>query len=220
MSKPRLLDAYTKDSSTITAVNADYAEIGEWSDGNPGNENRIGYFVSVAESEAGITMIKSTSRKNVRGVTVEYPGFSTNADKNKFDESGYLLPRYSYVGLIGFVSVIDNGTCVVNERCMPADDGTAVPSSNELGYQVIDRIDANHVLILVEPQGDALQRVKENLDYITQNLWEGNALASLTTSDGKTLMTSDDKELLGTRRLVFADDERITYVETMMGGTQ
>ena len=220
MSKPRLLDAYTKDSKTITAVSADYAEIGEWSDGNPGNEDRIGYFVSVDESVAGIKMIKSTSRTDVRGVTIECPGFSTNADENKFDENGCLLPRYSYIGFVGFVSVIDNGTCVINERCMPADDGTAVPSSNELGYQVVNRIDDTHVLILVEPQGDALQRVKENLDYITQNLWEGNALASLTTSDGKTLMTSENKELLGTRRLVFADDERITYVETMMGGTQ
>ena len=62
--------------------------------------------------------------------------------------------------------MIDNGTCAVNGRCMPADDGTAVPSSNNMGYQVIERIDDTHVLVLVELQADMMVRIKEDVTLL------------------------------------------------------
>ena len=43
---------------------------------------------------------------------------------------------------------------------MPADDGTAIPSDNDMGYHVIDRIDDAHILIAVEPGADMLNRIK------------------------------------------------------------
>lgn len=161
MSKPRLLDAYMKGSPTITAKNADYADVGEWADGNPSKENRLGYFVAIDNNTPGKAIVIANSNSEVRGVTIEAPGFSAEADISKYDNLGNLLPEYDYVGFIGFVSVIDNGTCTINEKCMPADDGTAVPSTNDYGYQVIDRIDSTHVLILIEPQRDMLQRLAD-----------------------------------------------------------
>lgn len=159
MSKPRLLGAYTKESPLITSVNADYAEIDVWADGNPDREDRVGYFVTVDNNTSGKMIVLANSTSDVRGVTLKTPGFSSNANLSMYDSAGNLLPEYSYVGFIGFVPIIDNGTCTINERCMPADDGTAVPSTNEYGYQVIERIDSTHVLILVEPQGDTIQRL-------------------------------------------------------------
>ena len=64
---------------------------------------------------------------------------------------------------MGFVPVIDDGSCVVNERCMPNDDGVATASSNRLGYHVIERIDARHVLIAIEPNGDMVQRIRTDV---------------------------------------------------------
>lgn len=176
MSKPKLLDAYTPESLTIGAVNANYAEIGEWADSNPDSEDRIGYFVSVDNTTPGMTIVKATSTSDVRGVTMSSPGFSANASIDKYDESGNLLPRYDYVGFAGVIPVIDNGKCTINDRCMPDDNGTAIPSSNNLGYQVIDRIDDTHILILVEPQGDMIQRIKTVIENIISGIEKvGNA---------------------------------------------
>lgn len=151
---------------TVTSSNADFAEVGEWADGNPDAEDRLGYFVSVSKTESGITMTKATADSDVRGVTIENPAFSANAGADKYDENGKLLPQYNYVAFAGFATVIDDGTCVVNERCMPNDDGIAVPSTNSMGYQIIERIDENKVLILVEPGADMLNRIKTTIDSI------------------------------------------------------
>lgn len=156
-------------NGTLVSENADYAEVGEWSDGNPNAEDRIGYFVSVDNSEPGKTMIKSTSASDVRGVTIAQPAFAVNASTDKYDAEGNLLPQYSYVCFAGFAPVIDNGTCEVNGRCMAADDGTAVPSINNMGYQVIERIDDSHVLILVEPQVDMMVRIKNEMQNVKSN---------------------------------------------------
>lgn len=157
-------------NGTVVSENADFAEVGEWSDGNPNNEDRIGYFVSVYTSEPGKTMVKATSSSDVRGVTMLHPAFAGNASADKYDSDGNLLKQYDYVGFAGFVPVIDNGTCEVNGRCMPADDGTAVPSSNNLGYHVIERIDSTHVLVLVEPQADMMVRIKEDISQLSEEM--------------------------------------------------
>lgn len=150
-------------NGTTVNQNADYAEVGEWADGNPNSENRIGYFVAIDDTQAGTTIIKATSTKDVRGVVVTAPAFSGNCSADKFDSNGNLLKQYAYVAVMGLVSVIDNGTCTINERCMPNDSGTAVPSSNNLGYQVIDRIDDTHILIAVEPGADMIQRIRTDV---------------------------------------------------------
>lgn len=150
----------TTKSGTVISQNADYAEVGEWADGNPDDEDRIGYFVAVDDTQPGITMVKANSSSDVRGVTVRAPAFSGNCTSGKFDRYGELVKQYDFVAVMGLASVIDNGRCIINERCMPADDGTAIPSDNDMGYHVIDRIDDTHILIAVKPGADMLNRIK------------------------------------------------------------
>ena len=163
-------------NGTVLSQNADYAEVGQWSDGNTSDEDRIGYFVAIDNSSAGATMVKATSTADIRGVTVTSPAFSGNCSSDKFDEDGNLLKQYDYVAVMGLVSVIDNGKCVVNARCMPNDSGIAVPSSNNLGYQVVDRIDTTHILIALEPEADMVKRIKDDITSLQ------NAMPSVATT--------------------------------------
>ena len=155
---------------TVVSPNADFAEVAEWADGNPDNEDRTGYFVCANVPVNGIIMRKATSVDDVKGVSILAPAFAGNYSKDKLDSNGRLLPKYSYVAIIGFVPVIDNGTCTVGGRCMPDDNGCAIPSSNSMGYQVINRIDENRVLIIIEPNGDMVQRIKNKINDIQKDI--------------------------------------------------
>lgn len=168
-----LPESVTDSTNTVISPNADYAEVGEWADGNPDSEDRLGYFIAVAEvGDNTIKIRKATSADDVRGVTVYNPAFSGNASKDKYGADGDLLPQYNYVGIMGIVKIIDNGLCSVNGRCMPANDGTAIPSTNNMGYAVLERVDATHVLIAVEPAADMIQRVKADVEEIQGQLEE------------------------------------------------
>ena len=149
---------------TVSSGNAVYAEVGEWIDGNPDREDRIGYFVCVDNNTPGVTMRKATADDDVRGVTVAAPAFSGNCSSDKFDSDGNLLAKYSFVAVMGMVSVIDNGTCTVNARCMPNANSTASPVDGDYGYQVIERIDDTHILIAVEPGTDTQYNFKNYID--------------------------------------------------------
>ena len=161
-------------NGTIVSQNADFAEVAEWADGNPDNEDRTGYFVCANVPLNGIVMKKATSIDDVKGVSILAPAFAGNYTKDKLDANGNLLPKYSYVAIIGFVPVIDNGACTVDgklcERCMPDDNGCAIPSSNSMGYQVVNRIDANRVLIIIEPNGDMVQRIKTKINKLQEDI--------------------------------------------------
>ena len=150
----------------VTSENADYAEVGQWADGNTNDEDRIGYFVAIDDTTEGRTMVKATSTADVRGVTVDSPAFSSGYSADKADSNGELFKQYDYVAIMGIVPVIDNGTCTVNGRCMPADDGTAIPSTNNLGYQIIERIDSTRVMIALEPGVDMTQRIKTDIEEL------------------------------------------------------
>ena len=158
------------DSGTVVSQNADFAEVAEWADGNPDNEDRTGYFVCANVPVDGIVMKKATSTDDVKGVSILAPAFAGNFSKDKLNSNGKLLPKYSYVAIIGFVPVIDNGTCTVGGRCMPDDNGCAVPSNNSMGYQVVNRIDENRVLIIIEPNGDMVQRIKTKINKIQEDV--------------------------------------------------
>ena len=149
---------------TVGSGNANYAEVGEWLDGNPDGEDRIGYFVCVDNNTPGVTMRKATADDDVRGVTVAAPAFSGNCSSDKFDSDGNLLAKYSFVAVMGMASVIDNGICTVNGRCMPNANSTASPVDGDYGYQVIKRIDDTHILIAVEPGTDTQYNFKNYID--------------------------------------------------------
>lgn len=185
--KPEDIGAAAASNGTVLSQNADYAEVGQWADGNPNNENRIGYFVAIDDTQAGTTMVKATSTKDVRGVVVTAPAFSGNCSADKFDSNGNLLKQYAYVAVMGLVSVIDNGTCTINERCMPNDSGTAVPSTNNLGYHVIDRIDDTHILIAVEPGADMIQRIRTDVAGLQ------NDVANRVRYDVAQILTNEQK---------------------------
>lgn len=173
-------------NGTVVSSNADFAEVAMWSDKNPDNEDRLGYFVSVSKTEDGITITKATSTSGVRGVTISHPAFSANASDDKF-ENEELKKEYDYVAFAGFGTVIDNGTCTVNGRCMPDDNGCAVPSNNSMGYQVIERVDDTHVLILVEPNADMLNHIKTDIDELNIN--------KVDKEDGKGLFSGSYNDL-------------------------
>ena len=155
------------DHSTVISSNMGYTEVGEWGDGNPNNENRLGYFVAIDTSDDGITMVKANSNSDVRGVTISNPAFGGNATLDKFDpNTGKLYSKYNYVTFAGFAEVYDDGRCTVNERCMPDDDGKAIPSDNNMGYNVIERISNDKIIIIVEPNADMLNRIKSDVDYL------------------------------------------------------
>lgn len=162
---------------TVTSGNADYAEVGTWSDGNTSAEDRIGYFVCVDIDNPGVIIKKATIDDDVRGVTVTAPAFAGGCSDDKFDSDGNLLPAYCYVAVMGIVSVIDNGTCTIGGRCIPGSDSTAVPVEGDFGYQVMERVDETHILIAVEPGADYQYKFKNYVDdrYL-------KATATLTTA--------------------------------------
>ena len=157
---------------SVTSNNAGYAEVCEWLDGNPTSEDRVGYFVSVRPSDRGGALIGkgifSDDVKDIKGVTVSAPAFAGNCSDDKFDSNGELLLKYSYVAVTGNVSVIDNGTCDVFSRCMPAPDGTAAPVSSDYGYLVLDRVDDTHVLISFDPSITSQYKLKSYVDRKTR----------------------------------------------------
>lgn len=175
---------------TVSSGNVAYAEVGEWLDGNPYAEDRIGYFVCIDNNTPGTTMRKATSSDDVRGVTVASPAFAGGCSSDKYtqtessdpeaDTRSGLLPRYDYVALMGIVPVIDNGTCTINGRCMPNDSGIAAPVSGDYGYQVMDRIDGTHILVAVEPGADFQYKVK---NYINSGISKADHRNLLDNSD-------------------------------------
>ena len=179
------------DNGTVVSQNADFAEVAEWADGNPDNEDRTGYFVCANVPVDGIVMKKATSLDDVKGVTILAPAFAGNYSKDKLDADGNLLPKYSYVAIIGFVPVIDNGTCEVGGRCMPDDNGCAVPSSNSMGYQVVNRIDENRVLIIIEPNGDMVQRIKSKIKEMQEDIGKIDAALDSIISIQESLIGGD-----------------------------
>ena len=192
-------------NGTVVSSNADFAEVAMWSDKNPDNEDRLGYFVSVSKTEDGITMTKATPTSDVRGVTISHPAFSANASDDKF-ENEELKKEYDYVAFAGFGTVIDNGTCTVNGRCMTDDNGCAVPSTNSMGYQVIERVDDNHILILVEPSADMLNRIKSDIDELNENKLESEEAINFEDAEDPTAMDELYRQL----------DERVNVVESAL----
>jgi len=177
-----------KINDTVISKNADLAEVGEWSDGNPTSENRIGYFAVLHQGVNGFIIDKATSTSDVCGVIVNAPAFSGNTN-NKYDANGNLKKQYDYIAMMGLVSVIDNGACSVPGRCMPSNDGTAIPSTNLFGFSVISRIDANHIEVFIRPAEDTIKRIS---DAKQNKLSSENAGTNITITevDGITKISS------------------------------
>ena len=151
-------------ANTVKSANPGYAEVFMWSDGNPDGADRVGYFVGADEDRAASMVRICDGSSDIRGVTMAAPGFAANAAAERFDENSSLLSQFCYVGLLGYAPVIDNGTCAVNGRCRPGDDGTAVPDDSGGGFLVVERLDETHVLILLEQEADMMLKLGDMLE--------------------------------------------------------
>ena len=147
-------------NGSIISDKACFAEVAEWEDGNVNNEDRCGYFVTVAEYDDGLIIDKSKYPYDVCGIVVRNAGFVSNCTEDKLDKYGQLLSKYAYVCTSGIVPVKDNGKCVPGQMCKPSvampysiavPVSTANKYSEYIGYRVISRIDDNHILIFFDP---------------------------------------------------------------------
>lgn len=179
--------------SAFNTTGADYAEYFEWQDGNPDDEDRVGYFVTMD----GKQIIKADSNSDyILGVVSGLPAMIGNADEDYAhrwlkDDFGRFLTReveetipgrkepvtsttyvpnpdydssmryverkdrkeWSAVGMMGVLSVRDDGTCEVNGYCKPADGGIATKStskSDKIRYRVVKRVSENVVEVVVK----------------------------------------------------------------------
>ena len=161
--------ARTVNGVTISE-NHNIGEVAEWEDENPDRENRIGYFVTAKYGTNSLIISKSTSINTVYGVVANKVGFASNCTETKLDAAGNLLPKYEYVCTSGFVEVIDNGRCTVGGRCIPYTDGTARAANNIIGYEVIARTDAKHVIIFVDSSMNVIDGLQDSVNDLNTNL--------------------------------------------------
>lgn len=184
-------------SGSYHSSGADYAELFEWADGNPGGEDRVGRFVTL---DGDKMRLAQSGDPFVLGVVSGFPsvigdsyddqwqgmyqcdaygrpvweeaeiqegtgtaseagaaGRTRTVRRRKLNpdydpEQAYIprskRPEWGCVGLMGKLTVIDDGSCQVNGWCAPGTGGIAVHSEERTDFRVIRRIDATHVRVL------------------------------------------------------------------------
>lgn len=164
MSKPSLLEAYTPETLSLRSCSDNYAIIRSWTDNNSKSEARLGYFVSLSAKSQSIE--KAKSKSDVLGVTVSSAGIIASDSSSYRNSAGQLLPKYSCVALYGIVNVKGNGSCLAGGRCIPNDEGIAVPTDSDVGYPILSVGSYNEVTILLTPNVDVINRVLGILDEV------------------------------------------------------
>ena len=192
--------------ATNASVNtgADYAEYFEWSDGNPNNEDRVGYFVTFDNDNPEKIKLANSSDDYILGIVSGMPSIIGNGDEDwkkryilddfgryikeefeyeieepteELDEEGNIIfntvkktgtkwkenpdydntkeytPRdqrqeWSAIGMLGVLSVYDDGTCEVNGFCKVSNGGIATKSEDKNDYRVISRLKDNIVRVV------------------------------------------------------------------------
>ena len=101
-------------------------------------EETIEYEFEEIDKETGekIKTIKTATKWK------ENPDYDSTREYKQRDER----PEWDAVGMLGVLSVYDDGTCKVNGFCKCSDSGIATAS--ESGYRVIKRIKDNIVKII------------------------------------------------------------------------
>lgn len=164
-------------TKAFNATGADYAEMFEWQDGNPNNEDRRGLFVTLDGEEIRLANAeddfifgvvsacpsvvgdnyaddwKGKYKRDVFGEKIrdENGSWILNPDYDPEQDISY-IPRdqrkeWVAVGMMGKLVVCDDGTCQVNGYCFPGKNGIATAS--DTGFRVMKRLDENHIRILV-----------------------------------------------------------------------
>lgn len=172
------MDGAIMGTKSYTASGADYAEMFEWADGNPDNEDRRGLFVTLdgekirpanADDDYILGVVSATPSVVADAQTDDW-GKKWKTDifeERLLDENGAWIlnenfreeenesyvsrldrKEWAAVGLVGKLILVDDGTCEVNGYCVPANGGKATKS--ETGYRVLSRVDENHIKVLIK----------------------------------------------------------------------
>lgn len=166
--------------------------IGEWSDGNPNNEDRTGRFVTSSNNSNKIELANADSY--IAGVSEAYEGSTKKVKVNP----------------IGLTTVLDNGALSVGDKCMPSTNGIAVKSSNNLGYRVVARIDTKHVQIIASPNNDMIQRIKVDVtNFGNQNLLINSGFISPINQRGQTTYTVGDTNIYTIDRWLISNNSKL-----------
>ena len=174
---------------------ADYAEYFEWLDGNPNNEDRVGYFVTMEGDKIKIakegdyllgvvsgypavignndmewqgqfltddfgrpikekltkSVHKDPEDENSEIEIKEYEYFALNPNYNPNEKYIHRedRPEWDTVGMLGVLSVYDDGTCKVNGYCKCNNEGIATTCERGFDtYRVIKRVNDRIVKII------------------------------------------------------------------------
>lgn len=222
--------------SEYSSSGADYAELFEWSDGNPEDENRIGFFVTMK----GKKIVKANKGDWILGIVSANPCVLGNSDmewqgqflrdefgayiiehyKKMVTETDFVLddegkpvineetgepviqevqkeieydfykvnpdynpdvqyidrmsrPEWDAVGMMGVLSVWDDGTCEVDGYCTVAEGGIATKSS--YGYRVTERVSDHIVKVVLNCETDTIHEEKileleDNISRLEQQI--------------------------------------------------
>ena len=183
--------------SAFNASGADYAEYFEWLDGNPSNEDRVGYFVTLK----GRKIVKAKDGDYILGIVSGNPCMIGNSDEDwlgrwehdEFDrfireevkkpvynsagnptgeyKTGWALkanpnydsereyterkdrPEWDAIGMVGVLSVWDDGTCAVDGYAKVSNGGKATRAEQYIAgqtYRVVERVTNNIVRVVLK----------------------------------------------------------------------
>ena len=183
------LDDTLKRLSSVTNIYAKgsgLAEFRKWKDGNPGSENRIGYFVSIVNNDGDIA-ICNKEHPDAYGVTVTQSGFCGYQNENYDYLDGDSVNKssnweYAKVCLVGSVKVRVKSLSGVSvgSYVLPDVDGYAVLSTTGVGFRVlsinnetgVDGVETTtqFVIIALVPQNDNIARVMSELNSTNGNV--------------------------------------------------
>lgn len=172
-------------NGTVISANQTFADLREWVDGNPSEEDRFGYFVTFGTNGK---IQKATSANVVTGVVIQSAGFSTGVSPDKLNEDDTIKGAYDFVAFNGLVTVRDDGTPIIGDYCIASDEGVATASPNSFGYKVVERVDATHINIYFSTNADALKRLQDNIDSAIESI-----VIDLVTTTKAGLMSPADK---------------------------
>lgn len=162
-------------ATSYNTIGADYAEYFEWADGNPENEDRRGMLVSLSGDKIqpadgddidGIISVnpsvcgndyqinwKGKYKTDVFG-EIEYDEIGKPILSDEYDKDREYIPRsqrkeWARVGLIGQLTIIDNGSCEVG-KYVSAQHGIGCITNKKTKIKCLERIDRNHVRVLIK----------------------------------------------------------------------
>lgn len=185
-------------SGAYNSSGADYAELFEWWDSNPNNEDRVGRFVTLDGEYISLATFE-TSIDDILGIISGNPSVAGDVYDDQwsgmyltdvygrpiyeevhhdaelddegntireaydsmerkvnpeYDHTKFYKPRsqrseWDYVGLMGKLVMLDDGTAEVNGYVKPSEGGIATRSETRTKFRVMRRLDENHIKILV-----------------------------------------------------------------------